>query len=96
MINEEEKKHIIGIISVFVPNATIYVFGSHARGDATPKSDLDVAIDQGDKVHYEILSELKTVLDALYISYKIDLVDLQRATGKFKANILKERVVWKN
>jgi predicted nucleotidyltransferase len=96
MVKKEEKERVIGLIKLFVPQAAIYVFGSHARGDATELSDLDIALDQGSKIMYEVLSELKTVIKALYIPYKIDIVDLQRVSAPLKENIFKEHIIWKN
>ena len=95
MIKKEEKERIVGLINLFVPQAAIYVFGSHARGDANEFSDLDIALDQGSKITYELLSELKTVIEALYIPYKIDVVDLQRVSLPLKENIMREHIVWK-
>lgn len=96
MITMEEKNRIVGIITVFVPQATIYVFGSHARGDANEASDLDLALDQGSKIKHETFSELQSVLQALYIPYKIDIVDFHRVSASLKENIIKEHILWKN
>lgn len=96
MIKKSEQEKIIGIINLFVPHATIYIFGSQARGDATPTSDLDIALDQGSKIPHEQLGELRSVLDGLWISYKIDLVDFQAVSETLQQNIMKKHIIWKN
>ena len=41
----KEKDLIVGLLSVIFPDAKIYLFGSRARGDYKPESDIDLAID---------------------------------------------------
>ena len=96
MIKKNEQEKIIAIIKLFVPQATIYMFGSHARGDATATSDLDIALNQGSQIAHEQLGELRSVLDGLWISYKIDLVDFQRVSETLQQNIMKKHIIWKN
>ncbi|HTM06602.1 MAG TPA: nucleotidyltransferase domain-containing protein [Patescibacteria group bacterium] len=80
MIKKNEQEKIIGIIKLFVPQATIYIFGSHAPGEATAISGFDIALNQGSQIFHEQLGELRSVLDGLWISYKIDLVDFQKVS----------------
>jgi predicted nucleotidyltransferase len=96
MIATNEQEKIIGIIKLFVPQATIYIFGSHARGDTTATSDLDIALDQGSQIPHQLLGELRSVLDGLWISYKIDLVDFHRMPEALQQNIMKKHITWKN
>ena len=42
-----EIKNIVTPIAVRHGVARVYLFGSYARGDATPKSDVDLRIDEG-------------------------------------------------
>lgn len=50
----------------------VYLFGSHARGDATPESDLDLAVRGMPAEHFfRAVGDLCTAL-----SFPVDLVDL--------------------
>lgn len=46
------KDHIVAIISIFFPNAKIYLFGLYAHGDFTRSSDIDIAIDNGTPISF--------------------------------------------
>ena len=70
----------------------IFLFGSRARGDNSPFSDIDVAFlsskDISDK-----LTLLREIIEESNFPYKVDLVDLSRA-GKLKDIVLKEGIRW--
>ncbi len=51
----------------------IVLFGSRARGDFTPRSDIDIAID-GKNLSYSTFLGAGAALDDLPIIFKIDLV----------------------
>jgi uncharacterized protein len=53
-----------------------YLFGSRARGDYTPQSDVDIAIDAPTMSH-ERFAQLWSAIDALPIAYPMDCVWLQ-------------------
>jgi hypothetical protein len=41
-------------------------------------------------------SKIFTMIDALNMPQKTDLIDFQRASSELKCNILKEGVLWKS
>ncbi len=53
-----------------------YLFGSRARGDYTPQSDVDIAIDAPTMSHARF-AQLWSAIDALPIAYPLDCVWLQ-------------------
>ena len=66
-------------------NSKVYIFGSRADGTAQEFSDLDLAIDfDGQKMPYEIKSELENLFEASYISMSVDIVDLNAISENFK------------
>ena len=58
--------------------AEVYLFGSRARGDASPSSDIDLAI-VSDQDLSEDLTMLREILEESLLPYKVDLVDLKHA-----------------
>ncbi len=60
------------------PEEEVYLFGSRARGDNTPHSDIDIAID-GDHDLSAKLSRLRFEIEESQIPYKVDLIDLSKA-----------------
>lgn len=90
------KDKIIKVIEIFFPDATIYLFGSRAKRSHQQNSDIDIAIDAGKPMSMTEKGQINSMLDALNIPQKIDLVDLHRVPEALKVNILREGIVWKS
>jgi uncharacterized protein len=96
MQNIEQKNQIIKVIEIFFPQAKIYLFGSRARGDYSEVSDIDIAIDAGNQISMTQKGQIMSMIDALNIPQKVDVVDFNRAPNALKENILKEGILWKD
>ena len=53
-----------------------YLYGSRARGDYSPQSDIDIAIDAPDMTRQNF-AQLWSAIDALPIAYPLDCIWLQ-------------------
>lgn len=95
-VSEKYQKELILIISKYLPGASIYLFGSRAREDHSPTSDIDLAVDAGLVIDYSVLMKILMDIDDTTIPMGVDLVDMQLAPKALKANILKEGVKWTN
>ncbi len=70
-------------------NAKVYVFGSRAElNKAKPYSDLDLAIDIGDRLSLALLADLREEFINSDLTYTVDLVDLNAIETKFKETIM--------
>lgn len=92
---ENYKIQIIKIVEIFFPKAKVYLFGSFARGDTTTRSDIDLAIDIGERMSLVNKAQIRNMIEALNIPQNIDLVDFNAIPFELKENILKEGIVWK-
>lgn len=91
------RRKIVGTIKAFIPDAKIYLFGSRARGDFRDRSDIDIALDTGKKLKRGDVGEVRDVLNASNISYKIEVLDINGALEQeMRDNILKDWVLWKD
>lgn len=82
------KAKIISLCQAIIPNATVWLYGSRARGDFSKSSDIDLALDAGAPIGYLLIGELKDVLEAANIYHRFDIVDLQALPGnEFKSVI---------
>lgn len=61
----KDKETMIRLLEALFSNVKIYLFGSHARGDFSPTSDIDIAIDTGQKLTFLDRAKAKNVLEAL-------------------------------
>lgn len=95
-IDEKTKQKIIGVIKAVLPNAQIYLFGSFATGLARLGSDIDIALDTGNKIKILDLAEIKDMLNASNIPQKFDVIDLNHINDEFKKQITKEMILWSN
>lgn len=90
-LNEEIKKKIISIL-IKHGIKRILVFGSYARNEATPKSDLDLIVEfpEGTSLldHVGIEMELSEALNM-----KIDLLSHNGISPYIKDQVLKEAIV---
>lgn len=91
-----EKETIIRLLTALFPETKIYLFGSRARGDYKPSSDIDIALDVGHKLPFLDLAKARNVLESLYIPQKIDIVDMHSIPESMKDIILKEGIAWKD
>ena len=95
-IDETSKHKIIAIISALVPDATIYLFGSRARGTQSKWSDIDIALDTGHPISRFVLGELISIFEATDILYKIQVIDINSFNEAMKTSILRDRVLIKS
>ena len=94
MLNQEQKKQIIKVIEIFFPEAKIYLFGSRARGNYVATSDIDIAIDAKEPLSMTQKGQIVSMIDALNIPQKVDLVDLNsKISESLKENILQEGIL---
>jgi len=74
--------------------ASVYLFGSHARGDARPGSDIDVAILPAAPLPAPVLARIRDALEESRIPYRVDLVDLAGAEEDFVNSALRDAILW--
>ena len=69
----------------------IYLFGSYARGDAHPGSDVDLRIDKGAVRGLRFAGLLGDLEDAL--GTRVDLISTNGMDDAFRSSIAKEEVL---
>ena len=67
----------------------VFVFGSRARQDNSPKSDIDLALFSSSMNRDEV-ANIKYELDELPILYKMDIVHFEKSDKILQENILKD------
>ena len=90
------KKTLLKIIHTQLPNCKIYIFGSRARNDHSQGSDIDLALDLGTKIDSTKMYNIQDEMEESTVPLHVDLVDIHNISGKFKEEVLKEGILWKN
>jgi len=96
MLDEQYQKKIVGLIAALLPDVKIYLFGSRAREKNHERSDIDIALVADQKLDIAVIGEVREVVNATNIPYKIDVVDFHRVYPAMQEMILKEGVLWKS
>ena len=87
----DEIKFIVIPIAKSYGIASISLFGSYAKGNATPDSDIDFIIDKGDLIgikYFSLLSDLENAFNC-----KIDLITTGFSNKDFLNSIKKDEVL---
>lgn len=93
MLKSEFKENLIKIIKNRLPNCRIYLYGSRARGDHSMGSDVDLALDAGQKIEPLTMIFIKEDIENSTIPYFVDVVDVHTISADFKQEITKEFVL---
>jgi predicted nucleotidyltransferase len=73
--------------------ASVWCFGSRARGTHARFSDLDLMVDCPDNLE-GFISEISEQLIESDFPYKVDLVELRRFAKSYLEGFFRERVLW--
>ena len=88
----DEIKQIAQPIAQRYGIAALYLFGSYARGEATPHSDLDFRVDRGDLVDMLELGGLFSDLEDSF-DKNLDVLTTQMLSPAFLNSIRREEVL---
>jgi len=89
----EEARRVVFQVLGNTP-ADVYLYGSFARGEVYPSSDLDIAIMPRGKRRATLAFEIEEALEESTIPYRAQVVDLSRADAAFRERVLKEGIKW--
>jgi len=73
---------IVSIIGRNEKIKRIVIFGSRARGDFKPASDIDIALYASGSLTSEELNSIRSQIDEIDCIYKFDIVDVNRLEKK--------------
>lgn len=73
----------------------IVLFGSRARRDNSRVSDVDIGLIPSGDVDKRKIVLLKNTVEDLNIPYKVEIVNFDETSPRFKEEAMKEAIVWK-
>jgi len=95
-MKEKHKEELLTIISKYLPNAKVFLFGSRARNTHREGADIDLALDTGLKININTILDIKADIEETTIPLFVDIVDMQSITTDLKEEIEKDKVIWKD
>ena len=75
-ITPEQWQIVAAILQKHIPNTTVWAFGSRAKHQVKPFSDLDLAIIGETPLPINLLAVMAEDFTELALPFKVDLVDL--------------------
>ena len=96
MVKEHYKNKLIEIITKYLPDCAIYLYGSRARKDHVAGSDIDLALDNKTTINRLVIAQIQEDIDEkTTIPLMVDLIDVHAVDKAFLETIKKEWVPWK-
>jgi uncharacterized protein len=86
------RRIVLGVLAA--QPARLFLFGSRARGDAGPRSDIDIAVLPQLPLAEGTLARMREALEESTIPYLVDVVDLTDADETFRRRVIEEGVPW--
>lgn len=86
-LSPEELDLVRRILAQHVPDRTVHVFGSRARGQAKAYSDLDLAIMGDTPVPASTLGTLRDAFADSALPWRVDVVDWADTSPEFRTHI---------
>jgi type I restriction enzyme S subunit len=91
-INSGDKEILFTLIAKYLPDTSIWAYGSRVSGGSKPWSDLDLVVFTGAEQKY-MLSLLREALEESNLSCRTQLLEWNFLPENFKTNIEASHVV---
>ena len=86
-------RYIVEQLKLYIPDATVWAFGSRVKGSNRTSSDLDLAILCDKQTAKKQLPKLNEVFIESDIPFKVQLLDFSRLPANMQENIKKKYIV---
>lgn len=73
-------------------NAEVWIFGSRARHEHNPTSDIDILYKVTPPLRSALLGKISSALEESRLPYKVDLVNIRNLADSYKDAVLEERI----
>ena len=90
-LTDAHRKRVLEIIRARLPEATVWVYGSRAKGRARRYSDLDLMLDdRGKTISGSVLGNLDEDFDESDLPIIVELRDMAEVDAAFLARVRKD------
>ncbi|MDV6342873.1 nucleotidyltransferase domain-containing protein [Nitrosomonas sp. Is24] len=94
-ITPDQRKILIDLLNDYLPDVTVWVYGSRIKGTARPQSDLDLAVFASAE-QKRAVAALKEALEESQLPFRVDLFVWNEIPQQFRDNIQQAHVVLVN
>lgn len=93
-MKENERLLILGVLKKILEthySGSVFVFGSRARGDFRPHSDLDLLFELTPVLSLKTQLQLQDAFQESDLPYKVDVVSIQNLLPEYRDGVLKDQ-----
>lgn len=91
-INSQQKKIITDFLSYYLPNTTVWAYGSRVKWNSRPESDLDITVFSTPEQSRAVF-ELRDAFEESDLVFSVDVLVWDQIPDSFKKNIKKDYFV---
>jgi predicted nucleotidyltransferase len=91
---EQYRDIVVPIINKHLPNAKILLYGSRARCEDHPASNIDIAIDAGHLIGETIMGYIRSDVEESELPIAFNIVDFNAVSAKMQETILEDAITW--
>jgi len=89
----EVRRLVVGYLRPW--RVKVWLFGSRARGDASPRSDIDIALlPEEEGLPADWLAGLRELLEESHVPWHVDIVNLSEADQELRRTVEREGILW--
>ncbi len=92
-IDEGTQQKIVRVIKALIPDIRVYLFIARTHGAHVERPDIDVALDAGRKLPRRDVGEIRDMLNASHIPFKINVLDLNAIPEEMREILAQEDVI---
>ncbi len=92
-VSENHLQYILAQLKLYLPDSTVWIFGSRIKGSNRPASDLDLAVLCDKDTAKTQLPKLNEAFVESDIPFKIQLLDFNRLPENMQENIKKQYII---
>jgi type I restriction enzyme S subunit len=94
-ITPDQRKILLDLLNDYLPDVTVWAYGSRIKGTARPQSDLDLAVFAAAE-HKRAVAALKEALEESQLPFRVDLFVWDEIPVQFRENIQQAHMVLVN
>lgn len=94
-ITPDQHKILLDLLNDYLPDVTVWAYGSRTKGTARPQSDLDLAVFAAAE-HKRAVAALKEALEESQLPFRVDLFVWDEIPTQFRENIQQAHMVLVN
>ncbi len=94
-ITPDQRRILLDLLDDYLPDVTIWAYGSRIKGTARPQSDLDLSVFTSAE-QKRAVAALKEALEESQLPFRVDLFVWDEIPEQFRENIQQAHVVLVN